>query len=131
MDKKINHVFIEGVKIELTGSQVFSIEKELRARIKNNGKFETMLRRFGFTKIYSSEWQNPNQNCWENKKYDWFAEIIQHDRWSEIFMAGQKLKNVGFPGGYNYGEVGEATEALCNAINEIENGNANLKVEIF
>lgn len=114
-------VRIKGVLIKLTDEQVKKIEKEERARERCRKSFEKMLLRFGFKKIDTSDWEDKNAMAYEHVYYNWFAKINKNFSGdiSDVFMAGEGLKNVGFPGGYNYESPKEIEIELVKVMDEL------------
>lgn len=119
------HAFIQGIRIELTADQIKLVEKEKRRRELCRHSFERMLKRFGFEKVDTSGWENPNQNCWQHIYYNWFVEIYDRNGWSDAWMVGTGLKDDGFPGGWCYSDPEEIEKELGRAIDEIEDKKIN------
>ena len=115
------YTFVQGIRIELTPDQIKVIEKEKRRRERCRDSFVKTLKRFGFKKIDTSDWVNPNQDCYEHPHYEWFAEIYDRGGWNDVFMAGQGLKDGGFPGGWVYGDPEQIEKELARAIDELQN----------
>lgn len=110
---------VEGVVIELTKEQVALIEETKAKRDAECKSFVSVLKHFGFTKVRTKGWKQPDRICYENKQHGWSAEIFSNCNIFSCWMAGPGLRNVGFPGGYMYGSPEEVKDALLQALNEI------------
>jgi hypothetical protein len=117
--EQMRTIVVEGVRIELTEAQNDKVEKEIRRRERCRNSFEKMLKHFGFKKIDTSDWERPNIPAFQHSYYNWYAEIIDHGRWNEVWMAGHGLRHSGFPGGWMYGEPEDIEKELSKALQEL------------
>ncbi len=103
-------IYVEGVQITLTPGQIAIIDADKRKRAKCHNSFAKMLRHFGFKQ------HKELPNCYEQQQHGWWAEIVDHDNWSTVWITGTDLKNSSFPGGWNYGEPIEIEQELTRAL---------------
>ena len=99
------YAFVEGIRISLTESQISIIEAEKRKREMCLNSFRKILLHFGFKETKESLADgSPSNQCWfENKSYNWYAEItIHNENWQSVWMVGKGLKQGPFPGGWIY-----------------------------
>lgn len=87
-------IIVQGISIELTKSQVDYIEKEKAKQLKECTTFIKTLKSFGFKKMSTKGWANPNSNCWETK--DWFIEIFDNEQ-CMVTGVGVNLDSSGWP----------------------------------
>lgn len=59
-------------------------------------------------------WIDPKQNCWQNKEKEWFADILDHNNFYDVWLAGKGLPSSSFPGGKIYHSVEEIDKVLNN-----------------
>jgi hypothetical protein len=96
-------VFVEGIRISLTESQISIVEAEKRKREKCLNSFINILIHFGFKETIGKG--TPSSVRWfENKRYNWYAELtIHNENWQSVWMVGKGLKQMSlFPGGWIY-----------------------------
>lgn len=106
-------ITVKGVRIKLTEEQVKQIAIEEERRNKECKSFTSCLKYFGFKKVCTKGWLNPNQNCWNNEDKGWWAEIHDYGGFKEVWIVGKDLKEVSsFPGGYTYSSPEEIIEEL-------------------
>lgn len=108
-------VKIEGITIELTKEQRSLITHARNKRKHNRGSFEKVLLHFGFERLHTG---TPG---FAYVKNDWFAQIIDHTNFSEVWMTGKGLQTTGsFPGGYLYGEPADLEKELLRATGSLQ-----------
>lgn len=92
-------------------------ENTIENRIKRDiREFEICLRKFGFKKIDTSDYQQKGCICYQNEKQGWFADFIINKCFVEVWLVGNGLKCGGFPGGWNYGSAELITKELNKAL---------------
>lgn len=106
-------VIIEGVRIELTESQLARIEEKRKEREACRDSFVKMLKFFEFEEMPDLP------NCFIHKIYNWYAEYLEGNC-GYVWITGEKLKTSAFPGGWIYWEPEEVEEALLKALEELE-----------
>lgn len=122
MEHKIwdNKIFVEGVWIELTTEQTDKINREKKKRITYSSSFDKMLRHLGFTK--SEEQFRGGMVCYENEKYNWWAELTCHnERWYSVWVVGKGFPTSGMPGGKIFDTPGDLEKYLLEVMHKIEN----------
>lgn len=113
-------VIVKGVKITLTAEQIKQIEAHHAKQIIECSTFTKTLKHFGFKKMSTKGWENPNANCWESKH--WFVEIFNNDTLNEycsVAGVGVELSSSGCPLIVNSPQ--ELVEKLNKALEEIGN----------
>lgn len=114
-----NAVYVRGVRVPLTAQQIKAVEKELSARLRGVQSFASVLKSFGFKPLENTVGNYPG---FTHAGYGWYAEVADHGCFQDCWLVGQGLKHGSFPGGWTYGTPEEVREAICNAIDQIENG---------
>lgn len=112
---------VKGVKITLTAEQIKQIEAHQAKQKHECSTFTKTLRHFGFKKMSTKGWENPDANCYQTK--NWFAQIYESKTLNEsCFIVGEgiDLDSSGWPLVVDSPE--ELTEILNKALEELENG---------
>jgi hypothetical protein len=110
-----------GVEIQLTPEQikVVTAAKEKHEKAVDGG-FIKVLKSYGFEKMSSKGWANPDSVCFQHPTHGWFAEIIDHGLWQNVWMVGTGLRNSQlFPGGWSYDEPQVLHEELSKATTDL------------
>ncbi|NQD71643.1 hypothetical protein HP439_13015 [Sphingobacterium shayense] len=114
-------VIVQGVSIELTKEQVEHFENEKAKQLKECSTFTKTLKHFGFNKINTKSWPNPNENAYSHYQYGWYAEIQDYGTYKACFLTGKGLKSIeGFPGGYVHDSPESVAAAITKALDEME-----------
>lgn len=111
-----NEILVNGVLISLTRQQLKKINTEIAERKEDKSAFEKVLFHYQFKKVDTTGWLNPKQDCYQHVYFNWWAEIVRHGGWHEVWLVGEGLKCGGFPGGWNYGEPEYLQEEIEKAI---------------
>lgn|SRR5690606_24524827 len=112
---------VEGVRITLTPEQVMQIEAYHAKQKQECSTFTKTLKHFGFKKMSTKGWENPDANCYQTK--NWFAQIYDSKTLNATcFIVGEgiDLDSSGWPLVVDSPE--ELVEILNKALEEIENG---------
>lgn len=104
-------VTVKGVTIDLTPAQIAYIEKTIIKRDKELKTFENVLKHFGFRKLNTKGWVNPDQNCYTQNTHGWFVEILDYGKWKSCLVHGTGLDH-----GHPFGKHYDSPESLCEAI---------------
>ena len=112
---------VKGVSIILTDNQIKQIEDHQAKQKQECTTFTKTLKCFGFKKMSTKGWANPDANCWQAKH--WFVEIFNSGTLNEycaVVGTGVELSSSGWPlTTYSHEEL---REILNKALEEIENG---------
>lgn len=110
-------VFVEGIRISLTESQISIIEEARRKRERDINSFRKILIHFGFKEI-QEEGTPLNERLFENSKFNWYAELtIHNENWQSVWMTGKGLKKTHlFPGGWTYESPKEIENELLSVL---------------
>jgi len=112
---------VEGVRITLTPEQVMQIEAYHAKQKQECSTFNKTLKSFGFKKMSTKGWENPNANCWTTE--NWIVEIFNsgnHNEYCSVAGSGVDLSSSGWP--ITISSPQELVEILNKALEEIENG---------
>lgn len=104
-------IVVEGVRIELTTEQISLILKERKRRERCRGSFKRMLSNLGFKPCKDLP------GSFEHKVMPWYAEIVNHEGYSNVWMVGGDLKSAGFPGGWIYHSPTEIETEVLKVLN--------------
>lgn len=99
-------IIVENTAIQLTADQIKLIEAEREKRKKATADFISILKYFGFKS--SPEYKNGFEHS-----YNWWAEIIDHGKFKNVWIIGEGLKDINcYPGGWVYDSPKEIEEEL-------------------
>ncbi len=113
-------VSVKGVTIELTSDQINHVESEIAKREKELNSFVKVLKHFGFNKVNTRGWQNPDQSCWSNDQHGWFVEIIDYGSFKTCVFHGKPLDE-GSPWGKEYNSPESASKGIFDALDLLNN----------
>jgi len=106
-------VYIDGVPIKLTRTQIKTIERAREERKKCGDSFKAMLEHFHFKEIKDVP------GSFEHEYFNWYAEISSSDNHPEVWLTGSGLKSSSFPGGWIYSEVSDLEKAILEGIEKL------------
>jgi hypothetical protein len=109
---------VKGVRITLTNDQIKIIEDHHSKQKQECTTFTKTLKSFGFKKMSTKGWANPDANAWISR--NWFAEIHKERTYTicQISGSGIPLDKSGYPLQVETPE--ELCEVLNKALEEIE-----------
>ena len=114
-------IIVQGVSIEITKEQIEQIDQEKAKQIRELKSFERILKHFGFEKINTRSWPNPNEKAYSHYQYGWYAEIQDYGPYKACFLTGKGLRSTdSFPGGYVYDSPESMAKAITLALKEME-----------
>jgi len=99
-------IVYKGIRLTLTQEQVNKIQQVEKEREEATKSFKKVLLYFGFkpVKDFKNGFEHPE---------GWWAEIIDHRNFKEVFMAGNGLPHSSVPpGGWHYGTPEEIKEQI-------------------
>lgn len=114
----------KGVRITLTPEQIKQIKAHQANQNKECSTFTKTLKSFGFKKMSTKGWENPNANCWITD--NWIVEIFNsgnHNEYCSVAGSRIDLSSSGWP--ITTWSPKELVEVLNKALEEIENENRN------
>jgi hypothetical protein len=112
---------VKGVKITLTAEQIKQIEAHQSKQKQECSTFTKTLKHFGFRKMSTKGWANPDANCWTTEH--WIVEIFNsgnHNEYCSVAGSGVDLSSSGWP--ITISSPQELVEILNKALEEIANG---------
>lgn len=112
-------VFVKGVPIDLNDEQVKTINDKLKEIDDSCKTFESALKSYGFKKMSTLDWENPDQNCWSHVD-GWFANIVQHPKYNSCILYGDFINGAG-KHGMHFDEVEDLLEAIRREIDNKQN----------
>ena len=116
------NIMVEGISIELTSSQRAIIKKGKLKRATQCKGFVNTLKHFGFIHKKDVNIENQPIEWFEHPVHNWYAEILDHTNFKEVWMTGKYLKeSSSFPGGWIYSEATDLAEELTKATDFINN----------